>query len=193
MLDDAAKRRLISKLATRMGVDRSFATDWVEAMLQALEDPSVIGPEIEPGIPVLRPLTPEARERFAGDAIAIDHFPFRVGRESRQVDVRSRPVLRERRKRKAIPSNDLYLRDTSPKGTISREHFQIEKKNDGSFELLDRGSSCGTIVGNRMIGGNDRGGQFPIRDGDTVTIGRPQSPYKFEFRLGSDGRCQDSE
>jgi predicted component of type VI protein secretion system len=90
-------------------------------------------------------------------------------------------VITERRRTGAPPNNDVYLLDTTEKLQISREHFQIEQRADGSFELVDRGSACGTRVGNRAIFDGDKGGRCELKPGDSITLGINSSPYVFRF------------
>ncbi len=134
-------------------------------------------------IPVLEPLSPEARESMGRDRLELDRLPFRVGRESRLGIVKGALKVLERRKLKAPPNNDLYLIDERSVLNISREHFQIEQNGSGGYELVDRGSACGISVGNQRIGGDDRGGHCPLEDGNVVVVGMPDSPYVFKFRL----------
>ncbi|MBN2107031.1 MAG: FHA domain-containing protein [Deltaproteobacteria bacterium] len=91
------------------------------------------------------------------------------------------PVSAERSKTGGAPNNDLYLQDSAEKMHISREHFQIEQRSDGGFELVDRGSACGTRVGKRIISGGGRGGRGELKHGDTIAIGLNASPYVFRF------------
>jgi hypothetical protein len=87
----------------------------------------------------------------------------------------------DRRSLPEQPSNELYVKDFGKVVNVSREHFQIEAKSDGSFELVDRGSACGTIVGNNVVGGNFAGGRCPLAFGDTIIVGTRQSEIVFEF------------
>lgn len=135
---------------------------------------------------VLQALTPEAREavpaaQLVGDAVVILEFPFRVGRESRirKVDGRIERIERPKGK-EGPPNNDLYLLDRGQLLNISREHFQIEKVADG-YVLVDRGSACGTRVGDELVGSGDVGGRSILRDGDVIAAGTKGTPYRFRF------------
>ncbi|OFZ97490.1 MAG: hypothetical protein A3H35_18420 [Betaproteobacteria bacterium RIFCSPLOWO2_02_FULL_62_17] len=134
----------------------------------------------------LKPLTEEAARAvpvgtIADGLITIRRFPFRVGRESRFTNVNGE-IRRIERRRPGIqvPNNDLYLLDLIRPLHISREHFQIDRTVDG-YVLVDRGSACGTIVGDAEIGGKDSGGSIPLKDGDTVIVGTSNSPYIYTF------------
>lgn len=136
--------------------------------------------------PLLLPLTPEAREAARREVVHLDHFPFRVGRESRLGVYHGSLQIMERRKQSDDPTNDLYLMDAGKVLNISRQHFQIEKAGNGSFALLDRGSACGTIVGNQMLGGHDAGGRCDLEDGNVIVIGTTTSPYVYKFQLNGE-------
>ncbi len=131
--------------------------------------------------PVLIPLTSEAQEAIQGDSIKLNKFPFLIGRESRVITAVGSVRYIERRKKAASPSNDLYIRDKGKNLNISREHLQIEKKEDGTYDIVDRGSTCGTIVDNRVVGGRDKGGHCPLIDGSVIVIGSSKSPFIFKF------------
>ena len=139
----------------------------------------------------LQALTPEALEavpvsQLAGDAVAIRSFPFRVGRESRVRKVDGRIERTERAKgRGGRPNNDLYLVDRGELLNISREHFQIERV-EGGYLLVDRGSACGTTVGEERVGSGDAGGQCLLRDGDVIAAGVRGTPFLFRFHAFDD-------
>lgn len=130
--------------------------------------------------PVLIPMTNEARATFQGEEIKLHKFPFRIGRECR---LNSEGQMKRREHSKLIfpPNNDLYLIDQGKFLSVSREHFQIDKKGDGTYELVDRGSTCGTIVNNKVVGGHDRGGSCLLQDGDVIVVGTPRSTFVFKF------------
>lgn len=115
--------------------------------------------------------------------VPIFSYPFRVGRESRVKLIDGRVERIERVKFKDVdPNNDLYLVDEGHLLNISREHFQIEKNSD-KYYVYDRGSACGTLVGDKVVGGSDTDGSIEIKDGDIITVGTKQSPYLFKFVL----------
>lgn len=139
--------------------------------------------------PLLRPLTPEARAAVGGKDVVVNRFPFRVGRESRLGLIRGTLRVIERRKLDHPPNNDLYLIDERRPLQVSREHFQIERSADGGYELVDRDSACGTIVGNQNVGGGDSGGRCALVHGNVIVVGTDQSPYAFKFVVpGEDER-----
>ena len=134
--------------------------------------------------PVLIGMSPEAKKALGGKALILERLPFRVGRESRRVRVGGAVYVAERRKAKASsaqPNNDLYLVDPGRLLNVSREHFQIEKHGTG-YRVVDRGSACGTLVGECQIGGHDTGGECPLADGDLIVVGTADSPFVFLFQ-----------
>ena len=131
--------------------------------------------------PLLRALTPETQDAIEADEVEICAFPFRVGRESRSGKGLGLFRFRKRRSEATPPNNDLYMTDFGKRLSISREHFQIEQREDGSFELVDRGSMCGTIVDGEVVGGQSRGGRCLLEDGDVIVVGKSKSPYLFKF------------
>ena len=131
----------------------------------------------------LKPQTPEAREALQTDIVRLDRFPFRVGRESRYGLVRGQWKSMERRQLEAPPNNDLYLVDRGDVLNISREHFNIIRKDDGSYALDDRGSTCGTSVDDTNLGIGCEQSQRALKDGSTIIIGTQESPYRFTFNI----------
>jgi hypothetical protein len=115
------------------------------------------------------------------DLVPIHHFPFKIGRESRIGGIEGEFEILERRKSSYTPSsNDLYLADDSELLNVSRQHLTIDESGSG-FIVIDRGSACGTIVQGKSIGGKDRGGNCPLKDGDLIVIGIEGSPYQYQF------------
>jgi pSer/pThr/pTyr-binding forkhead associated (FHA) protein len=109
-------------------------------------------------------------------------FPYRVGRESRGTERTPHGVVSERRNPGSRPSNDLYLVEPDEPLNVSREHFEIDR-DDAGYVLVDRASTCGTIVEGQGVGGDTRGGTLPLHDGDVIIVGTSRSPYAFKFRL----------
>ena len=128
-------------------------------------------------------LTPEARDAIGGEAVLATPLPYRVGRESRGPQSGGRMSGAEQRLG-APRSNELYLRETSEQLNVSREHFRIEWNSQG-LVLVDRGSTCGTIVEGEQIGGDGEGGSVALDDGDVIIVGTAFSPFVFKVRLES--------
>jgi pSer/pThr/pTyr-binding forkhead associated (FHA) protein len=66
---------------------------------------------------------------------------------------------------------------------VSRAHFQIDRAGAG-YVLVDRESTCGTIVEGEIVGGGTRGGTIALHDGHVIIVGTSNSPYAFKFRIG---------
>jgi len=109
-------------------------------------------------------------------------MPYRVGRESRGPRRAVTRVVMERRQSTGRPNNDPYLLEPDERLNVSREHFQIEH-NGTCRVLVDRQSTCGTIVEGQLIGGNHAGGTTPLRDGDVIIVGTSSSRFVFKFRV----------
>ena len=126
----------------------------------------------------LKPLTPEAEKSLGTKLYQIPIFPFRVGRESRQHQAGNYP--NSRRHTNSIPNNDLYLIEATQPLNVSREHFQIEWRDD-QFFISDRGSACGTLVEGVAIGGHRTGGQHLLLGGDVIIVGTSESRHIYKF------------
>lgn len=191
---------LITQLASRMNSNEMAAGMWLEATLDVLngvmKDSSPVAEAFQPAIPaseytkpksvvvtkpLLRPATATTRLSIDQEHIKVSAFPFRVGREARTNLMSKLPGFGERRNTKANPNNDLYIRDMGRPLNVSREHFYIERTEDGDYELVDRGSACGTIVNGHTIGGEYTGGRCMLQDGDSIVVGTPESAIVFEF------------
>jgi hypothetical protein len=130
----------------------------------------------------LVPLTPEAKRSIGlRSVVSIRQLPFKVGRESRSpVSAAQSPGAGQ--PLGVVPTtNDLQLLEpTWSEKFVSREHFLIESVGDRWF-LVDRGSACGTFVGETLVGGNRTGGRIEISDGCVIRIGTSPSNYLFKF------------
>ena len=125
-------------------------------------------------------LTPEATVALGCPELGLTTFPYRVGRESRAA--RWTGSAPERRQPGSAPSNELYIREVSEPFNVSREHLQIEW--DGHRVILvDRGSTCGTIVEGDRVGGQGRVGSVALRDSDVIIVGTSFSPFVFKVRM----------
>lgn len=194
------KNDLVAQLASRMNSNEMAASLWLEATMDVLngvrkDEAPAPGPDgcaIPQHLynrskadvvtkPLLVPATATTRLSIDVDEIKMMKFPYRVGREARTHLMAKLPIFGERRNTRAQPNNDLYIRDMGRPLNVSREHFLIEKHEDGSYELIDRGSACGTIVNGNVIGGEYTGGRCPLFDGDTIVVGTHESAIAFEF------------
>ena len=135
------------------------------------------------GRALLVALTPESRSALGAPEREITGFPYRVGRESRGMHHTRHGVISERRDPGSRPSNDLYLVEPDEPLNVSREHFEIDRDDTG-YILVDRASTCGTIVEGQTVGGDTRGGTRSLHDGDVIIVGTSRSPYAFKFRIG---------
>jgi pSer/pThr/pTyr-binding forkhead associated (FHA) protein len=126
----------------------------------------------------LKALTPEARACLGAPLVRILSLPYRVGRESRTRELPGYP--NSRRRADSVRNNNLYLIEPGPVLNVSREHFQIELRDDAFF-LVDRGSACGTLVEGVTIGRDRAGGETRLVDGDVIIVGASVSPYVFKF------------
>ncbi len=133
------------------------------------------------GRALLVALTPESRAALGAPEREMTKFPYRVGRESRGIERTPQGVVSERRNPGSRPSNDLYLVEPDEPLNVSREHFEIDR-DDAGYILVDRASTCGTIVEGQGVGGDTRGGTLPLHDGDVIIVGTSRSPYTFKFR-----------
>lgn len=132
--------------------------------------------------PCLQALTPEAKAALGGAEIELASLPYRIGRESRKMTWTEAGMRTEQRDPDSVPNNDLYLVEAGEPMNVSREHCQIEADGAG-WALVDRKSTCGTIVEGEVVGGRHEGGRISLRDGDVILIGTAFSPYVFRFRV----------
>ena len=135
------------------------------------------------GRALLVAITPESGAALGAPEREITRFPYRVGRESRGMHRTAYGIISERRDPGSRPSNDLYLVEPDEPLNVSREHFEIDRDGAG-YILVDRASTCGTIVEGQTVGGDTRGGTRPLHDGDVIIVGTSRSPYAFKFRVG---------
>jgi hypothetical protein len=131
----------------------------------------------------LSALTPEAKAALGGADLPVTQFPFRIGLDSRGATRAAARIVMDRRRPGNRPSNELYLAEPEPATNVSREHFQIEH-NGAQYVLVDRQSTCGTLVEGRLVGGKQAGGAVPLRDGDVIIVGTSASRFVFKFRAG---------
>jgi len=130
----------------------------------------------------LKALTPEGKASLGAAILKIDHFPFRVGRECRGLE-RNAILPSSRRREDSIPNNDLYLVELGTVLNVSREHFQIERVGN-TYHLVDRGSSCGTLVEGELLGEKKkRPDRRHLHDQDVIIVGSAESRFVFKFVL----------
>ena len=131
-------------------------------------------------VPCLKALTAEARMAIGGTLCLIPQLPFRVGRESRS-EHKHHPSD-ARRSSNSIPNNDLYLAETDQVMNVSREHFLIDIR-DGGYVIVDKGSTCGTIVEGELVGDKGRNASRILEDNDVIIVGTSRSNFIFKFVL----------
>ena len=144
---------------------------------------------------VLLPLTKEASNAIVkgpcqNDIIPMMDFPFRIGRESRLGKNDTGIFLKLRLLNVSIPNNDLYLINDKKDLQISKEHFQIEKKENCYF-LTDRGSTNGTTINGLTLGGDKKTFTKELKDGDIIKIGNDSSIFKYHFLILEDIKLQE--
>jgi len=112
-------------------------------------------------------LTPKAVQSLPENPFKIEEFPFLIGRKSRD----------------PLSYNDLRIADTVPL-QISRHHMEFVKVGD-QIGVSDRGSHLGSIVDNRLLGGNegDPGPIFFEGSEGTLILGNHNSPFKYKIRI----------
>lgn len=117
----------------------------------------------------LEGITPRAAAALPITPFQITQFPFRVGRESPD------PLV----------YNDLMLPDSVPL-QISRHHLAFITE-EGRVGVLDRGSTLGSWVDGRQIGGPSRlsGPVFFTGPEGLLVIGHRDSPFRYRVSLGA--------
>ena len=133
--------------------------------------------------PALVPLNSETQAAAGMDRVPLSRIPFRVGRESRYGVVGGKIASMERRETSVAPNNDLYLRDQAEFLNVSREHFQIERVHEGAYEVVDRGSTCGTSVDGVSLGVGLPAMRCRLREGSVILVGSAETPFQFRFTL----------
>jgi CRP-like cAMP-binding protein len=111
--------------------------------------------------------TPRAAAALPTSPFQITRFPFRVGRESED------PLV----------YNDLMLPDSAPL-QISRHHLAFIV-DEGRVGVLDRGSSLGSWVDGRHLGGPSglSGPLFFAASEGLVVLGNRDSPFRYRVSL----------
>lgn len=115
--------------------------------------------------------TLEAKDVLGNKTLRIVKFPFLIGR-----------ISAVRPETDVFHNNDLAIQEEKPY-MISRNHLAI-KNERGSIWIEDRGSTFGTIVNGKEIGGNSDEHQIMLdKDENQLIIGTAQSRYIFLIRL----------
>jgi len=140
--------------------------------------------------PRLEVLTPDAQRLLGVSVIEVDPTPLRVGRG----ELRKAAALIGGLKKKMEqvfraadfdegdqPSTLFELPEKEHNRYVSKEHFEIVKSKSG-YELVDLGSSLGTIVDGELIGGKRTGGRAKLEDGSVIIVGSHHSGFIFRFR-----------
>lgn len=123
-----------------------------------------------PPVVLIEGLTPEAERALPTCPFRIERFPFRIGRQSHN------PLVH----------NDLEIEDETP-WQVSRHHLAFVLDN-GRVGLVDRGSTLGSDVDGRRLGGR-KGEPGPIFvEGETrLTLGQEKSPFRFQVIVQAKG------
>ena len=124
-----------------------------------------------PGQPTitLEGVTPRAAAALPVTPFQITQFPFRMGRQSPD------PLV----------YNDLMLPDSVPL-QISRHHLAFVK-NEDRVGVLDRGSTLGSWVDDRQVGGPSGlfGPVFFTGPEGLLVLGTRNSPFRYRVSLGT--------
>lgn len=140
---------------------------------------------------VLRVLSPHAIELLGATEIPMDAFPFRFGRgEIRKRNTSTIQWVVEKMSQADQDGGtvaqatrvDCELPESRQSRYVSREHFTILAEGE-QFFLVDEGSSLGTIVEGKLIGGKRAGGRTPLKHNDVVIVGSHHSGYCFKFQV----------
>jgi CRP-like cAMP-binding protein len=133
-------------------------------------------PEVLPVVPAgeqptitLEGITPRAAAALPETPFQITQFPFRIGRQSPD------PLV----------YNDLMLPDSVPL-QISRHHLAFITQG-GRLGVVDRGSTLGSWVDGRQVGGpsNLRGPVFFTGPEGLLVLGHRDSPFRYLVTLGA--------
>ena len=133
------------------------------------------------GESLLQAMTPASRKALGGERYLLSKLPFRVGRRERLPSPKGLALVGLPSGKDAI--NDFLILESGDRRFISREHFLIDRRLDEGFYLVDRGSTLGTLVEGRLIGGDKRGGEVRLGDGAIIIPGGQDSPYIFRFKI----------
>jgi len=137
----------------------------------------------------LQVLTPDAQRLLGTAEISVDPLPLKVGRgEVRKAALMSglkkkmEAVFRAADLDEGEAANPmLELPEKEGHRFISKDHFEIVKSR-GGYELVDLGSSLGTIVDGELVGGKRQGGRAKLHDHSVIIVGSHHSGFVFKFR-----------
>lgn len=146
--------------------------------LQKANSEHALVPEVLDAVPAweeptitLEGITPRAAAALPETPFQIGQLPFRVGRQSPD------PLI----------YNDLMLPDSVPL-QISRHHLAFVK-DQGRVGVVDRGSTLGSWVNGRQIGGPSgmAGPVFFTGPEGVLVLGHRDSPYKYRVNIRAKG------
>lgn len=158
--DAACARELLLRLSERLREREAGRAQ----LLRALAEEARALPEPAPRV-VVRPGSPALAAQLPRDGLAVDRFPFLVGRRPGRGDV----VLRVA---------DLALADQEPY-RLSRHHFLLMRDADGVY-VMDQWSALGTRVDGIYVGAVFPRMRVRLAPGDhEVVAGGPHSPHRF--------------
>ena len=121
---------------------------------------------------ILTACNDHARARLPETSVAIQKFPFRIGRKH---DTPGKGAT-------VFASNDLPIADDKPY-QISRNHCSIDREGDNFF-VRDRGSSLGTVVNEAPIGLAENSLTHDLRGGENqILLGSDDSQFQFKVTL----------
>ena len=157
----AADERLAEAVAA--APDEGHATAPVDA---ASAVPAAVGERV-----VLFAASQALASQVPAEGIAVDRFPFEVGRK---------PAADERRPGGPVR---LELEDAAPY-RLSRRHFAVVAA-DGGLAVRDDHSTLGTVVNGEAIGEQFPRPEAPLRRGENLVVaGGTASPFAFRLVVG---------
>ncbi len=160
---------------------KSIAPPSIEMTRVSAPTPVATAPSAAPVTPppeggyqsvILTACNDHARARLPETSVAIQKFPFRIGRKH---DTPGKGAT-------VFASNDLPIADDKPY-QISRNHCSIEREGDNFF-VRDRGSSLGTVVNEAPIGLAENSLTHDLRGGENqILLGSDDSQFQFKVTL----------
>ena len=144
--------------------------------LQKADPQDALVPEVLSAVPAgeqptvtLEGITPRAAAALPVTPFPITQFPFRIGRQSPD------PLV----------YNDLMLSDSVPL-QISRHHLAFITQ-EGQVGVVDRGSTLGSWVDGRQVGGPSglSGPVFFTGPEGLLVLGTRDSPFRYRVSLGA--------